>query len=541
MPNDALLFLLRDNNRANDLFQHRAPRRKDTIPVDTASRADGDGLPDIRGTETGAADVAAGADSFPQFLADTVEFLRRPVYGWNAEHPGVFVFPPSPAEYEDMDKNQAVLRYGYGEAGDSAESSDNGRGLWTSNLVGLLHFENAGTGDELMLSIASRFFSKDGESPVSFDQDFLLAYLMDRVLHFNLLDLDFASSAGRSDLWRQLLMLLFPMYLERATAKGVYRQYVRREHNDMRPRGSINVPRHIAENTPFRGTIAYSTREYDEDNPVTELVRHTVEYIGLHSPILRGNRYVKSAVQEIRRATDEHYDPSERRKLIQYNRTHPVRHPYYAEYRDLQRLCLLILTRRGFENEKREDSVHGILVDCAWLWEEYLNIVLGEAFSDSLVHPQNKTKVGKHHLFTNIHSGKLIGEIYPDFLLHDRKERPDTKYPGEYQSSDHRTVVLDAKYKPIGNVSGRDYLQVVAYMLRFDATDGVFLHIADDNTETDPTVADLQVLMRPGFVVHKIGMPVMPGPDERHDYPKYCEHMKIREQAFIAKLRRIIQ
>ena len=48
---------------------------------------------------------------------------------------------------------------------------------------------------------------------------------------------------------------------------------------------------------------------------------------------------------------------------------------------------------------------YGILFDGAWLWEEYINILL----SSHLYHPKNKSKFGAQQLFSD---GK--GLIYPD-------------------------------------------------------------------------------------------------------------------------------
>ena len=70
-------------------------------------------------------------------------------------------------------------------------------------------------------------------------------------------------------------------------------------------------------------------------------------------------------------------------------------------------------------------------------------------------HPKNKGKTGAQRLF----SGN-IGLIYPDFIS---------------RNSDTR-IIADAKYKPIVNIGNLDYLQVLAYMFRFDAKIGYYLY-----------------------------------------------------------------
>ena len=60
------------------------------------------------------------------------------------------------------------------------------------------------------------------------------------------------------------------------------------------------------------------------------------------------------------------------------------------------------------------------------------------------------------------------GLIYPDFISKDQENR----------------VIADAKYKPIDNIGNRDYLQVLAYMFRFDAKTGYYLYPeANNNSE----------------------------------------------------------
>ena len=52
------------------------------------------------------------------------------------------------------------------------------------------------------------------------------------------------------------------------------------------------------------------------------------------------------------------------------------------------------------------------------------------------------------------------GLTYPDFISRDSEAR----------------VIADAKYKPIDNIGNKDYLQVLAYMFRFDAKKGFYFY-----------------------------------------------------------------
>lgn len=96
-------------------------------------------------------------------------------------------------------------------------------------------------------------------------------------------------------------------------------------------------------------------------------------------------------------------------------------------------------------------KVYGLLFDGAWLWEEYMNSIVDEIF----YHPMNKATKGFQRLFDHNR-----GLIYPDFISRDSEVR----------------VIADAKYKPIDNIGNKDYLQVLAYMFRFDAKKGFYFY-----------------------------------------------------------------
>lgn len=66
-----------------------------------------------------------------------------------------------------------------------------------------------------------------------------------------------------------------------------------------------------------------------------------------------------------------------------------------------------------------------------------------------------KAGEGAQRLFAN-----GIGLIYPDFISRKQDDR----------------IIADAKYKPIDNIANKDYLQVLAYMFRFDAKHGYYLY-----------------------------------------------------------------
>lgn len=398
------------------------------------------------------------------------------------EHEGVFVFPEGVADAEDLAKDQMIIQ----SYNDSYVSG---------NVMGFLGVE-----DERIV-IESRF--SKGEN------DFFFQYLLERVLDFpNFINLE--TNVNQDDKLFNLLLFLFPRYLRQATRKGLFKTYIRKNYNDGNVRGTINVAEHIRKNTPFIGNISYSQREYSYDNYLIELIRHTIEYI-------KGKNYgrmllnsVKDEVKLVTEATPN-YKAGDRRKIIEANRKNVVRHAYYHEYRALQQLCILILKNEQHQYGNGARKVYGILFDGAWLWEEYVNSLIGEIF----YHPMNKAGSGAQRLF----SGNY-GLIYPDFISKDEINR----------------VIADAKYKPIDNIGNKDYLQVLAYMFRFDAKKGFYLYPESGDIQdlflslNKGTSYENNVAARGDIAVIKHGLKI---PFDAGDYNDFTEKMKAEEERFM--------
>ena len=367
-------------------------------------------------------------------LANLMEIAKDPISKLNLDtNPNLLIFPQNLNEYGDKIGEQHVF-----------EIKDNK--LYTGNIMGFIGYRNT------KVRIHSRFAQNDGN-------DYFLHYMLQKVFALNIFDLKFhADDESIFD----FLIYLFPAFLKRAMRQGLFKEYQTRHYNDANVRGRIDVNRHLRLNLPFAGKVAYSTREYAYDNHVTQLVRHTIEYIASHpysGGILQNDEQTKDAVSLIREATPS-YSQNERRRIINQN-LRPVCHPYFSEYRNLQRLCIQILRHEEMKYGRNDDEIYGVLFDGAWLWEEYLNTILKDC---GFTHPQNKISTGCIYLFKG-----RSGPRYPDFFKND--------------------FVLDAKYKSYGNteVSGidRDDLhQVITYMYRLRASRGGFVVPLKQNETT---------------------------------------------------------
>ena len=290
------------------------------------------------------------------------------------------------------------------------------------------------------------------------EHDYFLHYMLQKVFSYNIFNLDFTSS---EDNVFEFLVYMFPAMLKIAMRQGVYKEYRRFRHNNANVRGTIDISRHIRENIPFRGTVAYNTREFSFDNSITELIRHTIEYIKTIPSgdiILSSDKTVEDCIKKIVSYTPS-YSHTERIKIIQDNLL-PCNHPFYKEYTALQKLCVQILRHEEIKYGIDDDRIYGILFDGAWLWEEYLNTLLCEK---GFIHPENKLGTGSIYLFEH------GGQRFPDFWKQD--------------------IVLDAKYKKLainGNrldIERDDVHQIMAYMYRLKAPKGGIIcpYVGDDN------------------------------------------------------------
>jgi 5-methylcytosine-specific restriction endonuclease McrBC regulatory subunit McrC len=401
------------------------------------------------------------------------------------EREGVFVFPELVKDTGDLSKDQTILQ----SVNDSLRSG---------NVMGFI-----GCGDERLV-IESRF-GNDGD-------DFFFRYLLDRMPGFpNIVDLK--SNANPNSKLFSFMLFLFPYCLKNAMRKGLFKSYVSLSCNDEHIKGVIDVARHIKLNTPFTGNIAYNQREFSYDNYLTELVRHTIELIKMKP---YANTLLSGVREEVKQITDAtpHYRLHDRRKVIEINKKCVIRHAYYREYLALQRLCLLILQNFKHGIGAGSRRIYGILFDGAWLWEEYIASLLDGAF----YHPMNKAGRGAQRLFDG-----GAGLIYPDFISRNDKIR----------------IIADAKYKPVENIGNKDYLQVLAYMFRFDAKIGYYLY-------PEASVAgDLKLRLNKGLTYEKKVVPrddvfvVKHGlkiPAGAETYEEFVACMKESECAFCSAL-----
>ena len=388
----------------------------------------------------------------------------------------VFIFPNDLKNSPDLGKDQKIF-----------ETVN--QKIKTGNVIGFL-----GCGQE-RLTISSRFSDESN--------DYFLHYLLQKVFHINLTSLDVALSS--EDKLYQLLMYLFPKYLQAAIRKGLYKEYHRFSYNDSNVKGVIDVRNHLKKNLPFTGNIAYTTREFTYDNPLMQLIRHTIEYIkkqkGIGQGVLDNLSTSRENVAEIVRVTPS-YKLADRAKIIRGNQSKLLRHAYFHEYRKLQELCLMILNQEKHGLGYQDQKIHGILFDVAWLWEEYVHTLLPKDF----IHPRNKEKLGGISVFS---VGKR--KVYPDFYQEELK------------------IVLDAKYKKLEltekGINREDLFQLISYSYILKAEKAGLVFPSKDKVIDN----EIGKLAGYGALLKKWSIQI---PQKSSSYREFCEMMENSEETF---------
>lgn len=391
------------------------------------------------------------------------------------DNPNLLVFPHSFGIYSDKIEKSCIF------------SMDEEK-LTTYNLMGFIGRNSS------QLTISSRFAQDD-------NNDYFLHYMLQRVFSINLLKFD--QTPNKENIW-DFLLYLFPFFLKKAYSQGLYKAYTKDNYNDANLKGTIDVKSHLQKNIPFMGRIAYTTREYSYNNDLTQLVRHTIEYIKKHPfacGILTNESEVRDIVSKFNFVTQTSFNKHSCPKIVSVN-LKPVSHPYFTEYKILQKICLKILRHDKITFGKEKDIIYGLLFDGAWLWEEYLNTILKEDF----IHPENNTGKNRHYLFENSQS-KSFQAIYPDFI-----SKADPKKVG------------DAKYIPLGSQQGYSensdkatsiYYKTLAYMYRFGSENGFLLF---PNRET--AFLETYKIKETNGILKKIGLAIPQNSEYFKDFIK---------------------
>lgn len=434
-----------------------------------------------------------------------------------SKNKNLLIFPANLGENEDEIGKLSI----FGLSG-SREDVENAK-ITTGNLMGFVGIRPKNQNNEaknVYLTIRSRFSSGNN--------DFFMQYILQKVFSINLVDFKFTTG---QDYIFNLMMFLFPYMLKKAMRQGIYRTYQTFRRNDANIKGIIDISRHIRMNIPFAGNVAYSSRERTADNPVIQLIRHTIEEIKsgtFGKNILNCDDDMRRNVSMIVEATPS-YNRMAREKVIRQN-IRPFSHPYYTDYGPLRKLCLAILRHKKISfSQSDKDEVYGILFDGAWLWEEYLDTVLNKC---GFAHAKNKTGengimiyAGGKSRFPDFYKGKQCGN--------NVKNINDYKWQcGQCSAACSNNIILDAKYKYYDdNPKREDLFQVISYMHIFPAQQGGLIYpFPLESNDTNIKISKKNDLYGYGGQIFTIGVPI----SKADKFPEFCDEMQRMEKDLAA-------
>lgn len=382
------------------------------------------------------------------------------------DNPDLLVFPHMLGQYRDGIEDLRICWY------NSATNR-----LCTGNIMGFVGV------NDTQLTIRSRF-ARHGE-------DYFLHYMLMQVFCPNVFK--FHHETNFESVF-DFLIYMFPHFFNKAMQQGLFKMYRRFEHNDIKVKGQIDIPRHINSNMPLQGRIAYNTREYSFDNNLTQIIRHTIEFIKrtpYGSAILR-ERATQSNIQKIIDVTPS-YLKSNLTKILFENRK-KLNHPYYTNYIPLQKLCWHILQRKKLKYGSNQDKIYGILFDGAWLWEEFLNSIFK---GWGLIHAENKSYKNPIYLFEN-----NLYSRYPDFYCYNE-------------------TVIDAKYKrqATKEIARDDIHQIITYLHILNAHSAYIAFPKDNGKTSIEFIGNLKGMKG------KIGKIALHIPQTASSFSHFCELM----------------
>lgn len=316
---------------------------------------------------------------------------------------------------------------------------------FTGNFVGVLSL-----GNDSCIEIYSRF--EDVKHKFAF-----INHMLNKIYDLN----DWLLTQGgnnKTDLNLDLLLKLsFLSKLKNAYREGEYKSYEKVHKNDTAPRGTIDIARHIKLNLcPENYKVAYSYNEYTSKNSYIYLVRLCYEML-----FEKGKKPKGKEVDDLLFKSQDYWS-YDKRQIIHKNENKPITSPLFKCHRDLQKFCLDVLKHKKMTLDSfgTEDGKYGVLIDCAWLWEEYVATLLKDYF---------------------IH--KTMSSKEKDYLFADEKGNRFQRIIPDYVGKNSLPVIADAKYMDLyGRRDLQDeqrnsvYYKTVMYMLRYQAKLGMIFY-----------------------------------------------------------------
>lgn len=326
-----------------------------------------------------------------------------------------------------------------------------GSQLVTGNYVGVL---SSGNGSSI--EIYSRF-EHDKQEKQDKHKFAFINHMLNKIYDLNDLFLTQGCNNKTELNFEFLLKLRFLSKLKNAYREGEYKSYEKVHKNDTSPRGTIDIARHIKLNLcPENYKVAYSYNEYTSKNSYIYLVRLCYEML-----FQNGKKPKGKEVDDLLFKSQDYWS-YDKRQIIHKNENKPITSPLFKCHRDLQKFCLDVLKHKKMTLDSfgTEDGKYGVLIDCAWLWEEYVATLLKDYFTHKTMSSKDKD-----FLFVDEQGGG-IQRIIPDYI--GKNSIPviaDAKYMNLYGKRD----LQDEQRNSV-------YYKTVMYMLRYQSKLGMIFY-----------------------------------------------------------------
>lgn len=274
---------------------------------------------------------------------------------------------------------------------------------------------------------------------------FLSVLLLSNKIQFN----SDTVPSNEEEIFDYLLLFWFKNQLQSAALKGFYRTYRYFERNDDRPKGSIDIARHIRLNMgQNNGKIAYSYRENTVNNYLNHLIVAAYDhlkkkYYQIVSDNFDNNLELKSIIDNLREEIG--YSQFNSYQLIAKN-LKSIAHPYYTEYEVLRKTCLKILRDEGLSLfDGLEEDMNSILFYLPSLWEEYLQdqMELAVINKNQKLSLKAQDSINVFGYYNGDNGWGFTQETKPDYVFYAKDIEGE-----KHKKCEKPFLILDAKFKP---------------------------------------------------------------------------------------------
>lgn len=245
----------------------------------------------------------------------------------------------------------------------------------------------------------------------------------------------------------EILIYLFSKYTKELLNSSVYQRYIEIENELSYVKGSINFSEYINQNLA-RGRNHKVNCRYDSfemDNPFNQCIK-SVSRLLLTATKDQQNRSNLNDILFILDEVSEVEIASEECKRIQFNQL-------FTDFETVRDYCVLFLENSVSFNYKNDLKLFAFLLPMEYVFEDFIY-----GFIDKELEEVKAKSQAKYSLDEQKHFG-----LKPDLLLvvNGKKIIADTKY---------KMVYADTADNKKG-ISQNDLYQMVAYAIRFKATD----------------------------------------------------------------------